>query len=178
MKKGLIYISSLFLVACTNIPSQYEEGEYFLKKDIEKLESLLSKGKSIDTTVSKVAVEWHLDHTLKTISVIYDSLESSKPENYKSEFDFMRTVVLFTGKIPRGVAQSPPSVRPPEVILNENVLKQIEEVKEKMNRVIKLSEDANFNHPRFGMLNRDETLRFLEVHTNHHLNIIEDILKE
>ena len=40
-----------------------------------------------------------------------------------------------------------------------------------------ISKDHYFEHPFFGKIKRKETIRFLEIHTNHHLKIIDDILK-
>jgi hypothetical protein len=39
-----------------------------------------------------------------------------------------------------------------------------------------VSKDHFFEHPYFGKLKLKETIRFLEIHTTHHLSIIEDIV--
>ena len=40
-----------------------------------------------------------------------------------------------------------------------------------------LHANSNFKHPYFGVLNLKMTKRFLEIHTNHHLKIIKEILQ-
>jgi hypothetical protein len=39
-----------------------------------------------------------------------------------------------------------------------------------------VSRDHFFEHPYFGKLKLKETIRFLEIHTQHHLDIIRDII--
>jgi len=40
-----------------------------------------------------------------------------------------------------------------------------------------LPKDRYFEHPFFGKLKLKQTINFLEIHTMHHLDIIEDIKK-
>lgn len=126
--------------------------------------------------ISKADVAWHLDHMLKTINRITEVLESSDPTAYESSFNFTRIASLTAGFIPRGKAQSPKNVRPPEIIYTDDILRQLLEAGESIKKLNDLDENANFDHPVFGMLNKAQTIRFLEVHTNHHLKIIADIL--
>jgi hypothetical protein len=39
-----------------------------------------------------------------------------------------------------------------------------------------ISKDRYFTHPFFGDLTLNQTINFLEIHTKHHLEIIEDII--
>jgi hypothetical protein len=39
-----------------------------------------------------------------------------------------------------------------------------------------ISKDHFFTHPYFGDLKKKQTILFLEIHTQHHLEIIEDII--
>ena len=41
----------------------------------------------------------------------------------------------------------------------------------------KAHHNAYFRHLIFGNLNKKRTIRFLQIHTAHHLKIIQDILK-
>lgn len=45
-----------------------------------------------------------------------------------------------------------------------------------LKELFSLNQNQYFSHYIFGILNRDKTLRFIEIHTNHHLKIVRDIL--
>jgi len=81
----------------------------------------------------------------------------------------MLKIIVFTRKkIPRGRAKSPKIVIP----------KKYDELsleKDCKNSII--DKDKYFKHPYFGDLKLDKAIQFLEIHTNHHLEIIHDILK-
>ncbi len=140
-------------------------------------ESHIPAKDAIDTTVSKVSVAWHLDHGLKVINGIYSALRKSEPSQYKKNYNLTRSAVYFAGAMPRGVGKSPKSVLPPEEILVADINKQLEEARGNIEKLKALPINANFKHPVFGVLNRDQSIRFLEIHTEHHLKIIRDILK-
>ncbi|WP_298519612.1 DUF1569 domain-containing protein [uncultured Kordia sp.] len=131
-----------------------------------------------NSTVSKADVAWHLDHILKTINRLTETLESSDPEVYESSFNVPRIMSLTAGFIPRGKAESPQSVRPPEIIVTDDILKQLLEARKSIDKLQSFDANVNFDHPVFGMLDKAQTIRFLEVHTNHHLKIVADILEE
>lgn len=131
-----------------------------------------------NTEISKADVAWHLDHMLKTINRITEALERSDSSAYDSSFSFTKIASLTAGFIPRGRAQSPQNVRPPEIILTEAIFKQLTEARKNIETLRNLEATTNFDHPVFGMLNKAQTIRFLEVHTDHHLKIISDVLKQ
>lgn len=142
-----------------------EMGNYIAQKD------------EINSAVSSAPIGWHISHNLKVINNIIATMESSNPEDYKKEFSFKRLLVFVSRRIPRGKARSPKVVWPPEVIKIEDLNESLIEAKKNIQLLNKLPRKAHFKHPYFKHLNRDQTKTFLEIHTEHHLKIIRDILK-
>nr|WP_299387084.1 DUF1569 domain-containing protein [Allomuricauda sp.] len=149
----------------------------FLDAEFAKIASYIPHRDALSPKVSQVDVAWHLDHMLKTIIVICASLEASNPTEFKSNFSIIRTVIYTWGDFPRGVAKSPRVVRPPDVILTENLHQQIKTAKESLLNIQKLHANAHFEHPYFSIINKKQSLRFLKIHTRHHLKIVRDIIK-
>jgi hypothetical protein len=148
-----------------------------LLPQLAEIETQIAFRDAKNTNVSKADVAWHLDHMLKTINRITEVLENSDPTIYESSFNITKTMSLTAGFIPRGRAQSPQSVRPPEIIITEDIFRQLLVARKNIEKLQNLDDNANFAHPIFGMLDKAQTIRFLEVHTEHHLKIIDDILR-
>lgn len=52
----------------------------------------------------------------------------------------------------------------------------LEDAAEQIEHARSLSADAWFSHFALGVLRRDDALRFIEIHTDHHLAIVDEIL--
>ncbi len=126
MKRILIIVIILCSlgVGIANISGQPSKSD-FMKSELNKIEQYLIHRDSLDKEVSKVAVAWHLDHSLKVINAIYDSLQHSDPSAYKKSFNMARTLSFTFGYIPRGRAQSPKSVLPPDTIKTDDIVSQL-----------------------------------------------------
>ncbi|MEX0313315.1 MAG: DUF1569 domain-containing protein [Allomuricauda sp.] len=155
-----------------------ESNPNFLDEQFSQIVDYIPHRDSINPKVSKVDVAWHLDHMLKTINVICKALEASNPDEYKSNFNLTRTLIYAWGDFPRGVAKSPKVVRPPDVILTEDLHRQIEMAKENLKVLQGLEANAHFEHPYFSVLDKKKSIRFLKIHTRHHLKIVRDIVKK
>ena len=107
---------------------------------------------------------------------LLSAVERSNPKDYKWKFNFVRTYIFVKNEIPRGKAKAPKSVVPEEIITKDDILLKIEKAKEKIANLKNLPRKANFNHPYFGNLNLKQTIKFLNLHIEHHLKIINDIL--
>ncbi|WP_303318907.1 DUF1569 domain-containing protein [Flavivirga abyssicola] len=128
--------------------------------------------------VSKVNVGWQLDHTLKVINRVYKYLELSNPHDHKKDFNAKRSILFALCYIPRGSAKAPKVVKPPNVILTADLHTQLNEAKKHINNIEFLDKNVHFKHFIFGTLSKTKTLRFLEMHTKHHLKIVNDILNK
>lgn len=154
-------------------------------KQIAVLNSLLSqleqsivfKEKS-NPIVSKADVGWQLDHALKVINRVCESMERSNPNDYKKDFNAIRSILFACSYIPRGRAKAPKVVKPPDAILASDLHTQLKDAKKHINNMQLLDENAHFKHFMFGNLSKAKTLRFLEIHTKHHLKIVNDILRK
>lgn len=147
-----------------------------LKKQLKELESKIPMRELISPEVSKSNIGWHIEHTLLTIDAIIHELKKSDPMNYKWSLRLPRLIVFTINKIPRGRAKSPEVVVPriyDEITLN----KHLKDVKLKIEELENISSDKYFDHPVFGNLKSGKTIKFIKIHTNHHLEIINDILK-
>ncbi len=145
---------------------------------LDKIESLVPQRDRINEEVSKADVAWHLDHMLKTLNEITKSLQASNPANYKSGFNVARVMSLTFCYIPRGRAQSPSVVRPPDNIVTNDILSQLQTARNNIKLLNELDNKAHFKHPVFGRIDKAKSIRFIEVHTIHHLKIVNDIITQ
>lgn len=147
-----------------------------LNQLIFELETNINDINLVNQTISKSSVGWQIEHALLTIDLIIEALIGSNPNIYKWTFSFPRLMVFTLNTIPRGRAESPDVVLPK--IYNTNSIKNhFEDIKERIKILNTLDNKSHFKHPYFGILNLKSTIRFLEIHTNHHLEIIRDIIK-
>ena len=128
------------------------------------------------TVVSKSSVGWHLEHSLKTIDQIITACKNSDPSVYQWNFKLNRFLILdVLHKIPRGKARAPKVVQPEGEISKESLQLHFEKVCQNLENWEDMNENCYLLHPYFGNLNKKTTEKFLALHTNHHLKIIEDI---
>ncbi|MFI1772921.1 DUF1569 domain-containing protein [Thalassobellus citreus] len=131
-----------------------------------------------NTLISKSNVGWQLDHTIKVINAVSSVLAKTDPKKYKKNFNLRRTILFALGYIPRGKAKAPKTVLPPNTISTQDLISQLETAKKQIESIKALPKNAYFIHHIFGMLTKKQTFRFLEIHTKHHLKIVNDILNQ
>lgn len=141
---------------------------------LEELEIKISLQNVLQTSVSASSIGWHIEHILLTINKIAEATNTSNTQDYKWIFKPIKYIVFFTGKIPRGRAKNPKVVEP--VFFDESSLQiHLQKTKITILELANINKDKYFKHPFFGNLKLKDTIKFLEIHTNHHLKIINDI---
>lgn len=148
-----------------------------LEAFIKELESKIPHHELVNPEVSKGSVGWHIEHSLLTLDVIIEALKRSNPDDYKWTLNFKRMLVYSIGKIPRGRAKAPTVVQPTADFNEETLTQHIATSKQKIKDLERLQSNHFFKHPFFGDLNLKPTLKFLHIHTKHHLAIIHDIIQ-
>jgi hypothetical protein len=148
-----------------------------LSKEFSFIKDFIKFKERENLSVSKASVGWHLDHSLKVINSVCATLRVSNANDYKKEFNGLRILTFTLGFFPRGKAKSPKRVLPPAIIKKKDIENQLEEAIKDIASIQELQENQYFTHPLFKQLNKKQTVRFLKLHTNHHLKIIRDILK-
>ena len=143
---------------------------------LNELEAHLSNHEAMNLKVSQSTVGWQIEHTLLTINGIVGAVQQSNPKDYKWKFSFIKIIILATKKIPRGKAKAPKIVVPKADIPFADLQQHLAKARETIKGLETVSKDHFFEHPYFGKLKLKETIRFLEIHTNHHLKIIRDII--
>jgi hypothetical protein len=144
---------------------------------INELESWIPHNEKLNTAVSQASVGWHIQHSLLAALQIIQAVEKSNPENYRWKFNLSRAFVYTFNKIPRGSAKAPESVLPKEAINSDEMKKNIELLKTRLGVLKTLQPNHYFKHPYFGHLNVKAAIKMLKLHTNHHISIINDIIK-
>ena len=145
---------------------------------LKELESYLAVKDKRNDAVSTSDVAWQIDHSLKVFNLVSETFLKSEPELYSSKFNKWRLITFTLGYFPRGKVKAPKYVRPPEIITLDDLEQQLQLAYNNIKSIQTADKNAHFKHFIFGVLNKNRTIRFLELHTNHHLKIIRDILKK
>jgi len=127
--------------------------------------------------VSRATVGWHIEHCLLIINSSLVGLTKTSPTNYKPVFSLKKSVFLWFQYIPRGKIQAPKPFVPIGVPTEERVLALLDEAQLHLKNIKELHKNSFIQHPLLGPLNKDATLKFLKVHTHHHVKIIHEILR-
>ena len=144
---------------------------------LPELANYIADHKQSNHAISEVAVGWHLEHSLLVIKQITATVAQSEPKLYKSKFNVKRFVVFLTKTIPRGKANAPKVVIPTEEITVDSLQESLKNTYQAITYLKDCEEKQYFMHPFFGQLNKKQTIKFLAIHTEHHLKIVRDILK-
>lgn len=147
------------------------------KEALQTLITYIPFAEESNPEVSKTHVAWQIDHSLKVVIAIALALKSSNPLEYNPKFSMLKSAILTTGFIPRGKARAPKEVNNREAISIESIEEQIVEAENLFAEVELLPENSFFTHHMFGDLNLKTTLKFIGIHTKHHIKIIKDIIK-
>lgn len=146
-----------------------------LHKQLDELESFIPQLDVRNEAISASTVGWQIEHDLLVISSVIEGVKRSDPASYKWRFKPLKYVILWRGVIPRGKVGAPKVVTPGE-ITPESLQAHIALCRQRLAELEQVRNDHYFTHPFFGDLKKKETLRFLYVHTEHHLKIIRDML--
>lgn len=144
---------------------------------LHDIESKIEHASVSNESVSKSNVAWHLDHSLKVINSVITTLQKSDSD-YKWRFNLKRDYFLLIKKIPRGKIKAPKTVRSFDEITVIDIQRQLKTAKFLVKELETMDKNRNFLHPFVGQLNLNQAILFLKIHTQHHLKIIDDILKK
>ena len=144
---------------------------------LDSLEKEIPNQQVLIPAVSQGSVGWHIEHCLLTITGIMDALHKSNPANYKWRPNLKRFIIHTIGIFPRGKVKAPASIQPAAGFNAASLQIHLDVAREKLKTLNGLDPNHYFKHPLFDNLNVKPTIRFLQIHTHHHLKIIKDIMK-
>ena len=143
---------------------------------LEAMRTHVSEASVLRPDVSKWSVGMHVHHCCLAMIGVCDSLLASEPPPPHTGFSLVTSAIFLTGRIPRGRGKSPAQVLPREGIEPEELADLLDQSEQRIELVAAAPPDQWFRHFAFGVMDRDRTLRFLQIHNQHHLRIVQDIL--
>ena len=144
---------------------------------LDKFEAQIVNYSKLNQTISEGNVGWHIVHSCLVINSVCAAVIKSDATKFIKKFSFKAFLVLLLNSFPRGKAKAPSFTMPSEELSPTSILQSIEASRKNVEALSKAGKNQYFTHPIFGDLNTEDTLKFLGVHTNHHLKIIKDIIK-
>jgi hypothetical protein len=144
---------------------------------VNELETKIPHSEKLNTAVSQAPVGWHIQHSLLVALRIINAVENSNPADYRYKFSLPKFLVFTLNKIPRGRAKAPERAMPKEIFNTNELNKDIQLLKSRLTVLDSLQPGNFFIHPRFGNLNLKGTIKMLQIHTKHHIAIINDIIR-
>lgn len=155
----------------------HKELQDFLNIDDEHLQA-------VAPDVSKWSIAKQLEHVLMANDMVTGALKAllndQLPSATEAKINRIGKAVLTRGAIPRGKAKTPPQFEPSDKpersklqTMHDNCTSRYEYLGENLDRIQEMN--TGFEHPVMGTLSAPVWIRFLHVHTLHHLNILREI---
>lgn len=149
-----------------------------LERQVKQLEQNMAYMHVTNEKISKGSVGWHVEHSLMVMINIISALKKSDPSTYHWKFNWNRTRIFLTQKIPRGRVKAPSQVQPKGEINLDELRAKLAKVYQSLEEVKALPSNAFFHHFIFGDLNLADTHYFLRIHTHHHLKIMAELIDD
>ena len=145
---------------------------------LDEIAALVDVSERRKDTISAWSVGMHIQHlSLAMIGISKALLTVSSPMPPR-QFSIPKFFVMTFGIIPRGKGKAPQVTIPERECSKEELRVSLAAAREGMTAALSVPFDRWFQHPLFGPLTRDETLRFVKIHNKHHLKIIREILSQ
>lgn len=146
---------------------------------LNEIEKNIEFHELVNEKVSKVPTGWHLEHLMLVINNVIFSIEKSNPSDYRFNYKPVRFIIMTAGKMPRGKGRAPKGVQPSEDEKRtiESLRAQFEKTRISVAKLATLNKNQFFPHPYFGNMKLKSTIKFLGIHSNHHLDIVKDIIR-
>ena len=159
------------------IPTRIELYMKKLDELLKEVEMYIPCMDKLNTKVSKADIGWHIVHICLVIDQIAEAVLRSDPFYFKPKFNIKRIFVFWRKRLPRGRAEAPSMTQPRGEMASSMTFDAIQK---SFQSIQILDENAQkkqfFLHPVFGQLHKANTIKFLRIHTMHHLIIINEIL--
>lgn len=143
---------------------------------LDDLRAFVDRRDARSPEVSSWSVGMHIEHCCLAVNSVCGALVDSVPPPPPAGFSLLRSTMLKTGFIPRGRGRAPKAVIPTREPDGDELHATLERAEADLNAARELSPQAWFRHFVFGVMTRDESLRFLAVHNTHHIKIMRDVV--
>lgn len=140
------------------------------------LESAISRSGVLNESVSSWSVGDHIEHACLAAGGLAVALCSGRSPAFSGGQSDWKEHVLIEGTIPRGTIKAPAAAQPKTGLTAAQLHTMVRKTRERLVKASEVDSVRTANHPILGPMTRDEVLRFVEVHTRHHREIIADIL--
>lgn len=145
-------------------------------KTLTDLSRYIPQSSVKNENISEWSVGMQIEHCLISTIGIGNAIANSKPFTGKIKKGVVRRIIFLTGMIPRGRGKAPAASRPDE----QTTESKLHELMQKANSLVEKTAVSDprcwWEHFAFGVMNRDDALKFIAIHNRHHLKIISDIL--
>lgn len=143
---------------------------------LDQLSRYISKSTVINEKVSQWTVGMQIEHCLLGTRGICRAVANSEPFSGKEKKGLIRRLIFLTGIIPRGRGKAPEGGIPNAKTTVPELEVMLSKARARIQAAANADPDNYWNHFSFGVMKRDEALKFVAIHNWHHLKIISDML--
>jgi hypothetical protein len=143
---------------------------------IEELRGLIPHRDTASAGISGWSVGMHVHHCGLAMSGITRSLIACDEPAPTRRLDLQASLILKSGRIPRGVAEAPDVAIPTRGVSGRVLEETLNKSEAGLSRLTPVGDRCWFRHFALGVLTKRDAVRFMSIHNAHHLKIVADIL--